>query len=458
MTNKIYKCTFENCDKEYNRPSLLQQHFWSHNNERPYKCLIPGCGKRFIRPCHLKVHMWTHSDVKPLDCEICHKRFITNQQLQRHLKSHINKINRQINKNSSNTNLMIQCPYAECEISILTKANIMNHLKNYHKSDQIKWPSDNTLSNATQAKEEDSDEINNFENDSNDNNYSYDSNSNHYENESNSSADEDRHINKSICLSAQPSEGSINMIQNSDIYNSSKSLSNYKNDVPNFYNSSSGNYNSTVNSSKSFTLNYDSYHNKNEIKPEYNETKNIPHFEEIHNLTDLKKIDSIQKITDLYNSVSSNLNFDFIAGNTNNDVNYIDGSFGYNVKKNVSLSNLNSLNFLPIKANDNNYSISYSANEPIFFADDDCRGHDNYKNNANDNDSQDMKNQQIRNISNHNSEYWYKLCCQEINCPNRHYKFQDVFQLVDHYDKEHRYIPFALVQYGYQKIFEMNNV
>lgn len=95
---KRFKCPIEGCDKDYSRSTLLKQHISSHTNERPYVCNVPGCGKSFIRPCHLRVHKWTHSQEKPRKCEFCGKGFITNQQLRRHLTAHANKARRKYEK------------------------------------------------------------------------------------------------------------------------------------------------------------------------------------------------------------------------------------------------------------------------------------------------------------------------------------------------------------------------
>ena len=70
---KKYMCTFENCGKAYNRPSLLEQHLRSHSNDRPFKCTIENCDKSFLRKSHLEAHIVSHSDDKPYHCSICGK-------------------------------------------------------------------------------------------------------------------------------------------------------------------------------------------------------------------------------------------------------------------------------------------------------------------------------------------------------------------------------------------------
>ncbi|CCD26901.1 Fzf1p NDAI_0I03330 [Naumovozyma dairenensis CBS 421] len=191
-SKRIYKCQFDGCERVFDRPCLLQQHRSSHTNERPYVCDVPGCNKKFMRPCHLKVHKWTHSKEKPLKCRICGKGFITNQQLKRHLNTHAKKLAQSLDKKSTNaktattndkvtstpkiksgvektpiqqqvtppdeqvtdrlmsmnfgseeedsSNLLMTCPYEDCDKIIQPGEDLINHLLENHLVSRLVYP------------------------------------------------------------------------------------------------------------------------------------------------------------------------------------------------------------------------------------------------------------------------------------------------------------------------------
>lgn len=88
---KIHRCTYEGCDKSFNRPAKLAQHVRSHTNTRSFVCPHVLCTKDFLRDSHLKHHVKSaHSDVRDYTCDWkdCCKSFVTATRLKRHRATH----------------------------------------------------------------------------------------------------------------------------------------------------------------------------------------------------------------------------------------------------------------------------------------------------------------------------------------------------------------------------------
>lgn len=117
---KTYLCDFENCDKAYSRPSLLEQHKRSHTDERPFKCPHEGCDKSFLRNTHLKAHEVSHRNQqdKPFHCSICGKGVNSPQHLKRHEITHTKSF---------------VCSYENCDESFYKHQSLRHHILSVHE-------------------------------------------------------------------------------------------------------------------------------------------------------------------------------------------------------------------------------------------------------------------------------------------------------------------------------------
>ncbi|PVH85090.1 hypothetical protein DL98DRAFT_651366 [Cadophora sp. DSE1049] len=88
---KTIKCTYEGCNKTFNRPARLTSHLRTHTNERPYACTYEGCDKTYFEDKHLQQHIkGSHTKERsfPCDWEGCNKSFLTSTRLNRHKNTH----------------------------------------------------------------------------------------------------------------------------------------------------------------------------------------------------------------------------------------------------------------------------------------------------------------------------------------------------------------------------------
>ncbi|KAI5970431.1 PZF1 [Candida margitis] len=115
---KRYHCTYKNCDKAYNRPSLLDQHLRSHTGDRPFPCSYPQCNKSFLRKSHLDAHLISHSRDKPFHCSICGKGVNTAQHLKRHEITHTKSF---------------KCTYEGCKESFHKHQSLRHHILSAHE-------------------------------------------------------------------------------------------------------------------------------------------------------------------------------------------------------------------------------------------------------------------------------------------------------------------------------------
>ncbi|ORX92530.1 hypothetical protein K493DRAFT_168795, partial [Basidiobolus meristosporus CBS 931.73] len=53
-----YRCAI--CQREFQRPSTLRTHMYSHTGEKPFACTFEGCNKRFSVESNMRRHLRLH--------------------------------------------------------------------------------------------------------------------------------------------------------------------------------------------------------------------------------------------------------------------------------------------------------------------------------------------------------------------------------------------------------------
>lgn len=129
----VYKCTYEDCDKQYNRSNSLQQHIITqHTKEYPYTCLEKDCNKKFAAKIDLKVHTDRyHTLNKTYKCE--YEKCDYSSYSCSELKQHVNRIHLQLKYKCTHCTEILSSPESLLEHTRRKHTKIYTHMCTYEK-------------------------------------------------------------------------------------------------------------------------------------------------------------------------------------------------------------------------------------------------------------------------------------------------------------------------------------
>ncbi|CAH0474732.1 unnamed protein product [Peronospora belbahrii] len=86
--NKIFRCTFPGCGREFQLKGNLKRHVNIHKGEKKFACKF--CNKCFLRKADMEVHYRVHTGEKPYRCKYneCGKCFARRSDLLSHERTH----------------------------------------------------------------------------------------------------------------------------------------------------------------------------------------------------------------------------------------------------------------------------------------------------------------------------------------------------------------------------------
>ncbi|KAJ6648572.1 Zinc finger protein, partial [Pseudolycoriella hygida] len=154
---KIYRCTYDDCDKEYNLNDSLRAHvnrfhlgiIPDHKNQN---LMCDQCGRVFKCVTKLKLffrqeHTYSHTGVLPFGCKTCPKTFATSYQLKLHTMRHLNikpfvcptcglrkMTDRELKTHMNFHSKEITYPCKECPRVFASNSAIGRHVRIHHRN------------------------------------------------------------------------------------------------------------------------------------------------------------------------------------------------------------------------------------------------------------------------------------------------------------------------------------
>lgn len=148
----IYKCTYEDCNKEYARSNGLHEHvIREHTKEYPHICLETECNRKFPSKKELELHInRAHTFIKKYNCEYenCTSSFYSCSELKRHIEAiHIQvkykcqyctellSSRKSLSEHTRRKHTKIyshKCSYEKCAGQFYTSKELNDHIKRFH--------------------------------------------------------------------------------------------------------------------------------------------------------------------------------------------------------------------------------------------------------------------------------------------------------------------------------------
>ncbi|KAG0235103.1 hypothetical protein BGX31_004354 [Mortierella sp. GBA43] len=146
---KMYACTWDGCQKRFNKHQKLKAHIcMDHEGRKPYPCAHEGCDKSFQTPSKLRKHQLVHSEEMRYRCEEpgCAGAFTKWSVLQKHNKTHHKCVpcricGKSVLKRNMNAHLkthdalrpVIPCKHPGCTKVFSTEWTLSTHVKTTHE-------------------------------------------------------------------------------------------------------------------------------------------------------------------------------------------------------------------------------------------------------------------------------------------------------------------------------------